>query len=247
MATAASVKNRLLSAARQRWSGLLLPVLLAVPFAAQAQNQDVSELQLFEPVDSGQESAPARSTQGNNGSAEPAFVLVGSARFGDRYSITLRDRSGETLRLRMAEGETVSVPDQPAYQVTALDARTVLVRLPGDQPCQASDGLGVQCAAPDQARLQLATAEAIPVPRDTRQRRAERDDARRQARRDADQASDENPFAAAIRAARDMSDEERAAMRERADRFEARRIDPDDLPEGARVVRTPFGDRIIRD
>jgi hypothetical protein len=58
-------------------------------------------------------------------------------------------------------------------------------------------------------------------------------------------ANPNNPFAAALRAARDRGDPDAAVMRAEAERFRPRRVDPNNLPPGTRIIRTPFGDRVV--
>jgi hypothetical protein len=65
----------------------------------------------------------------------------------------------------------------------------------------------------------------------------------------------DNPFAAALRAARERAESEGMPLEVmevmevvevvEGERFRPRRIDPSDVPPGARLIRTPFGDRII--
>jgi hypothetical protein len=57
----------------------------------------------------------------------------------------------------------------------------------------------------------------------------------------------DNPFAAALRAAAQNERAGNAGQRGpfNAERFQPRRIAPEDVPPGMRVVRTPFGDRLV--
>jgi len=59
----------------------------------------------------------------------------------------------------------------------------------------------------------------------------------------------ETPFAALSAAAAENSagnaNASRAGGRNGADRFTPRRISPEDVPPGMRVVSTPFGDRLV--
>ena len=67
----------------------------------------------------------------------------------------------------------------------------------------------------------------------------------RDAGQNADGEPPQNPFAAALRAAAAEAPEDIANRRAEAQRFEVRRINPEDVPPGKRLVRTPFGDRLI--
>lgn len=182
----------------------------------------------------------------------PQFTLVGTSRFGDQQRARLRSQSGEVIVVTIDPSGNVPIPGYPGYQITDGGSRQLIVQHPANTPCFEATDQGVSCSAPNVARLQLATAKPIqPAPEPARGngRRNDRgvveaDPASVTSSTDAG-APTENPFAAALRAARERGEADPAVIRAEAERFRPRRVDPSEVPEGARVVRTPFGDRII--
>ncbi len=206
-------------------------------------------LQLFEPVDR-PESSPAQRPGGSRGASSaggdgPRFELVGTSRFGDRYRARLQSADGQVVTVEVRSGETATVPGHPGFRVEVPGARQVIVSHPGSTPCVADEERGVACLdGGRQSRLQLATAAPLAPREETTS--GEDDGDGQEAGQDSGQG--ENPFARALRAAREGNSEDEAAARARAQRFQQRRrIDPEDVPEGFRVVRTPFGDRLIEE
>ncbi|HDZ08719.1 hypothetical protein [Pseudohongiella sp.] len=229
----------------------VLALWLAAP--AQAQTEDTS-LSLFEPVDQGTDNDQSQTSGPRNPSVSagggPQFSLVGTSRFGDRYTVSVRDSSGEVITVDAGAGGDAAIPGYPGFSVTHVASRHVLLQQPASSPCFEFSDQGVTCEDGNTARLALATAEPVappPEPERRRDRRAEDGDAQNAdagEQNTADQPM--NPFANALRAARERDGEpDAAASRAEAQRFRPRRIDPEDVPEGYRLVRTPFGDRMV--
>lgn len=239
----------------KRSTRIATTVCAAMAFCTSAlvQAQSDDSLTLFEPVEQGagndqnQASGPRNPTvSGGNG---PQFALVGTSRFGDRYRVSVRDSSGEVITVDAGDGGSAAIPGYPGFTVTQVASRHVLLQHPGSTPCFDFRDQGVTCEGDNTARLALATAEPVappPEPERRRDRGADDRDAR-----DADASEQdaeerpENPFAAALRAARERGEPDAAASRAEEQRFRPRRIDPADVPEGYRLIRTPFGDRVV--
>lgn len=240
-----------------------LPLLLglaltAAPLPAAAQTADSGPtgdgetLRLFEPVEEepagfanrpGDISMPASGSTG-----EPRFQLVGTSRFGDRYRARLKTRDGQVVAVDVPAGATVDVPGHPGFTIAVPESRRVLVNHPGSVPCVADPEQGVECReGGNQSRLQLATA----TPLQSREPSAAGGDESAESGEQQEQAGSgepENPFARALRAARERSARGENADPDRARRFQqVRRIPPEEVPEGYRVVRTPLGDRLIQE
>lgn len=225
-----------------------MALLLAAGALVVANGVDAQELNLFEPVASVETARPAPSPAAPEASSgEPRFTLVGTSRFGDNYRVHLRSQSGDTVTVSTDAQGTAAIPGHAGYSISGVGSRDVAINHPGNAPCVAAPDKGVSCVSGSTSRLQIATAAPIqvqePEPVQRRRRGAEQREAE-----DNGNGADEpiNPFAAALRAARERSPEDEAVMRAQVERFERRRIDPADVPEGARVVRTPFGDRVVR-
>lgn len=223
------------------------------PFRNQPAEQQSPSLNLFEDVErasgdtSSQDNSGPRITTPGGG---PQFALVGTSRFGDRYRVSVRDSAGEVITVDAAPGSSAAIPGYPGYRITEVGARHALVQHPSNSPCFDYADQGVTCEDGDStARLALATAQAIaPEPEPQPRRRGRRDEASETDAQPAQNAEEapENPFAAALRAARERGEQpDAAAGRTEAQRFAPRRIDPSEVPEGYRLVRTPFGDRVV--
>lgn len=229
------------------------PVLAQNPFAAAASgsnNASPERLSLFEPL----EENASNNTASNNaasaptmGFSGPRFTLIGVSQFGSRRQAWLRDQAGEELAVELAN-QAVGIPGYPGFRLESDESRSLLLHLPANENCIANQDSGVACVGAQLARLELPTlaplAPATPpadAENDAEQNDSEGEGSDRRRRRD-------NPFAAALRAARERGENiDPAVMRAEAQRFQPRRINPEDVPEGARLIRTPFGDRIVRE
>jgi hypothetical protein len=231
------------------------------PFQQQAQGRASQQAQnnprtlsLFEAVEQSsagndsQASGPRNpSVSASNG---PQFALVGTSRFGDRYRVSVRASGGDVITVDAGDGGSAAIPGYPGFRVTQVASRHVILEHPASTPCFEFRDQGVTCDGSNVARLALATAEPVAPPQEPasrRDRRAQGQDG--QGSGDSEQSAEDrpqNPFAAALRAARERDGEpDAAASRAEEQRFRPRRIDPDDVPEGYRLVRTPFGDRVV--
>lgn len=223
------------------------------PFAAATSANDNAlpdQLSLFEPLedaDAGNSSGPNTPTAPTVGFSGPRFTLVGVSQFGSRRQARLRDQAGEELAVELAD-QAVGIPGYPGFRLESDETRSLLLHLPSNENCIANEDRGVDCVGSQLARLELTTlAPLAPAPSPARdETNADEDEdgddeGRRRRGRD-------NPFAAALRAARERGENaDPAVMRAEAQRFQPRRINPEDIPEGARLIRTPFGDRIVRE
>ncbi len=233
------------------WSLASLVLAASLSLAVQAQ-----ELTLFEPVESGETMErpdPRTMRQERADGMEPRFTLVGTSRIGDTYRATLRVRGGETVVVEGAADATVEIPGHAGYRIAGINGRNVSLLYPGSDVCVDFPDRGVNCsAAGNSGSLSLVTAAAVPAPeQNTQEPRLQMLDASARGRRarggepGSEEAEPTNPFAAALRAAAAEVPEDVAERRAEAQRFQGRRIDPADVPQGQRLIRTPFGDRLI--
>lgn len=190
------------------------------------------------------------------GTTGTQFSLRSNSRFGDEYRSVLVDGSGNTVDIRWVPGTTVAVPGQSGYTVINVNAQELTLQQP--VPCIAVEGTGVRCLDPNTAVLSLATLaplkqngnslqadEAIVIGGDVM--------GPQQAVVMGPDGEQEfiNPFAAAVMEQQGIDVEqagrtERARARaERLQQFQVERIPDDQVPPGMRLVRTPFGDRLV--
>lgn len=221
----------------------------------QAPPENGSPLSLFEPVEQASSNSQAQTSGPRNPTVSaggtPQFALVGTSRFGDRYRVSVRDSGGEVITVDAGAGAggSASIPGYPGFSVTHVESRHVLLQHPDSTPCFDFRDQGVTCEGGNTARLALATATPIEAPAEPERRRNRRSDNRDVQSADHSEQIEEgepvNPFAAALRAARERGEPDAAASRAEEQRFRPRRIDPADVPEGYRLIRTPFGDRVV--
>ena len=197
----------------------------------QANQQDLT---LFEPVQVSAENtsrSPARPNRESRATtSEPPFTLMGTSRIGDNYSAMVKHRGGETIIVRVGANGNTPIPDYSGYSIVDVAAGNISIRYPGNSPCIEFSGQGVSCNdAANIARLTLPTSAPLPSvnPPDELIESVE------------DQPK--NPFET-LRNGAVAQDEEQAGN---AARFTPRRINPEDVPEGMRVISTPFGDRLV--
>lgn len=217
----------------------LISLLLALACGSAALH--AQELSLFEPVDSAvalDQLDPAQLQPQRNLPGVPVFTLVGISRFGDQHRVTLSTGNGEVVQVALTPGQPQAIPDYPVYRVEASGARSVTVSASGGMSCIPDAGRGINCGTDGTMQLTLTTAAPIAVATQSDGDQAAADTAA------APTGAPDNPFAAALRAAaQNEANGQRGARA--AERFEARRIAPEDVPPGMRVVRTPFGDRLV--
>ena len=233
-----------------RVSSFLLPSFYAMSclWAPQSLAQTVGAeprgpLTLFEAIDADEQnrnstnSPKNRREQPGSGGAEetPEFSLMGTTRIGAKRSVLLLHKSGTPISLEVNNGAGIPIPKYETYALIDSANGEVMVQYPASRPCRASEAHGISCdAEANRAILALAAADPLPVlvteeiPEMTTG------------------ASEPppNPFEALRqRAANGQASDVVSAEDQR--RFRPRRINADQVPDGMRVVSTPFGDRLV--
>jgi len=202
------------------------------------------ELNLFEGIENSaapDQPQPRRNREDPAAMNEPQFTLLGTSRIGNSWKATLRTQSGETVAVEGAPGGRIPIPGHVGYYLTAVEGRRVAIDYPASAGCTAFNDRGVSCISDNVGSLSLTTAAPVAVVRNGGGEGRNNEEA--QEDRFAEEPS--NPFAAALRAAANQAPEDAANRRAEAQRFQMRRIDPSEVPPGKRLVRTPFGDRLI--
>lgn len=231
------------------------------------------DLTLFEPTQSEQTpNGPQRALEPQGPvvgvfASDPAFTLGSASRFGDSYQATLKDRQGQSVVVAWQPGARSAVPGQPGFAVVGVTAREVVLELPAHERCMALPERGVSCNSDNVARLALATLMPLesngtaPAPAvDAMQEpmnpfEAAIMNAQQGAMVQGPAEGDAvliNPFVGIEDSTVPMSEAEvqerveRARARaERLQQFQPQRIPEDQVPPGMRLVRTPFGDRLV--
>ena len=223
---------------RQLTSAITLMTLLCASPVSSAQ-----DLTLFESVAQEEPGniAEMQNREQNALPGAPSFTLVGTSRIGSRYSATLAGSDGAIVVVSGSPGSVQEIPDHPGYRLVDIGSRKVSIAGPSGVPCVAAADKGVACGANGVSLLGLATAAPVAVVN------AEAAGGVDGAAPVAEGEAPDNPFAAALRAAAQNEANGRIEGDgyNRAERFQPRRIPPEDVPPGMRVVRTPFGDRLV--
>jgi hypothetical protein len=178
-------------------------------------------------------------------SGNPAPLTLRSlSRFGDRLKATLVDTSSEIINLEWVAGDMPVVPRHEAYQVLETNNGKLRLKLDQSVNCRADASKGQACLPGPILELSLSLAPAL------KSSSPHKDD--NTVVFNTSGPLDINPFEAALANEPEMTEEqrqerlERARIRaERLRQIEPARIADEEIPPGMRVVRTPFGDRLV--
>lgn len=215
--------------------------------APDSNNQGFALFEDIESSDARNAAAPTRRSnrQSRATIAEPEFTLLGTSRIGNKYSAILRHKGGEAIQVKAAPGGSTPIPDHGGYSVVSVAAGAVSIRYPGNDACVEFSDRGVTCDASDNtARLAIASSEPLVPSNPVPSRAAQSSEVLANAsggNDDSEEAVAVNPFAQLREARADAVDSGTAPT----SRFSPRRIAPEDVPPGMRVVSTPFGDRLV--
>ena len=201
------------------------------------------QLNLFEEIEtdtrSPSDNRNRASDGGRAGSTTPEFTLIGTSRIGSEYSAVIKHRGGETLIVKAGPNSSTRIPGYSDYSILDVGSGSISIRYPEQISCIEFHDQGVSCAGGDNiATLSLANGEPMPsVEVETSLATA----------RSNEPVVDEppiNPFEALRAQQNNGSTSTRDVDNER---FTPRRILPEDVPPGMRVVSTPFGDRLVEE
>ena len=199
------------------------------------------QLNLFEEIETtNNSSSRARDRVREGGratSASPEFVLIGTSRIGSEYSVIIQHRGGDTLRVKAGPNSSTQIPGYNGYSILDVGSGSVSILYPENAPCVEFRDQGVSCdGAVNIAALSLANSEPLP---------GNEVETSLVGSRPGETTADEppiNPFEALRAQQNNVSVSNRDGDNER---FTPRRILPEDVPPGMRVVSTPFGDRLV--
>ena len=199
------------------------------------------QLNLFEEIETTNNSssrARDRVREGGRATSDsPEFVLIGTSRIGSEYSVIIQHRGGDTLMVKAGPNSSTQIPGYNGYSILDVGSGSVSIRYPENAPCVEFRDQGVSCdGAVNIASLSLANGEPLPGQEvepslaDSRLGEATADE------------PPINPFEA-LRAQQNTAPVNNSDGGN--ERFTPRRILPEDVPSGMRVVSTPFGDRLV--
>lgn len=176
--------------------------------------------------------------------AEPEFTLIGVSRLGGKYSAMLRYKDGENYRVKADPAAITIIPEHSDYAIVDVSAGSVSIRYPSNIPCIEFTDRGVSCSsAANTAQLVLANGEPLATRSPANDLAAEVAGGEEIIEA---QAVRGNPFEALRNGGRgDTLEAGTGDTSASGARFTPRRIDAEDVPDGKRIVATPFGDRLV--
>ena len=201
-------------------------------------------LTLFEEIESlASDNTPLGSRRNSAGGiiSEPDFTLIGTARFGNYYSVLIGNGNESSIRLDEISGSMTFIPGYPGYQVIGVSSGEISIRYPDGRDCVSIKVKGISCGEDNVAKLRLPNAP--PIKSTTPYvAQSEAEAVLQSGQGNTGQNVPKNPFAALLEEASNSD-----LRSEGADSFTPRRISPEDVPSGMRVVSTPFGDRLVEE
>jgi len=241
----------------------LLPFFI---FSVNSRNLYSQELDLFQTTEPNRQEETTnrrdRPSRENTNSTAPTFTLVGTGRFGDKYIVSLLSKDEKKITMEWTPGKIEAIDGYLNYGLVNVESRKATIRYPDAESCFSNPKSGVLCNG-NMAVLTLSNADPI--------ERSILNEPNEPAEvvgnpfelindTNSDQISEtipgtnvlrRNPLSGELQTLPDLSPEEVAAReRRRADRaeqfrnFEIVRIPDDEIPDGMRRVRTPFGDSL---
>ncbi|MEX2132378.1 MAG: hypothetical protein WD772_12930, partial [Pseudohongiellaceae bacterium] len=222
----------------------------SIMMAATSQSSLAQNLTLFEPIDTAQtpEQQVNRPSRDGPRSSDPEFVLTGTSRIGNTYSAILTHRSGESVVVRSSPNQVTRIEGFETFSITDVGQGRAVISYPGGIPCVDAADKGVRCnSSNNSSELQLVNSapiarRALPQTQELSLQNGvvEVDDS-------VPAEAPINPFAALRNRAQGQDGAGQPTNDNPAQRgtFTARRIPPDEVPPGMRVVSTPFGDRLV--
>ena len=217
----------------------LLTSLLCLAISGFGYSQ---QLNLFEEIETNNRSpigSPNRASSGSqSGATSPEFTLIGTSRIGGKYSVIIQHRGGDTLMVKVGPNSSTQIPGYGGYSILDVDSGSISIRYPENVSCVEFHDQGVSCAGGDNiAALSLTNGEPLHSNKlETSLAAAVR----------LNEAVVEEPPINPFEALRAQQSNESVSTRDADnERFTPRRISPEDVPPGMRVVSTPFGDRLV--
>ena len=203
-------------------------------------------LALFEPIEGSANRAVSPTQRGRVASRAvvtvPEFTLLGTSRIGDKYSVIIQHKDGEAIVVKAAPGASSNIPEHGGYSIVTVAAGTVSIRYPSNTVCVEFSDRGVSCnESGDTADLTLAASKPLASSNRSLALSTQSDGASG-GNPDTGPTDVVNPFAA-LREVQAASPTD--SITSSGAGFNPRRVAPEDVPPGMRVVSTPFGDRLV--
>ncbi len=169
------------------------------------------------------------------------FVLRGTSLIGKQRSVVLKGPDSKEFIQKLENDQRTPIAGYPDYYLLNVTAREIQLEYPTDAPCRTDNPQqGLKCNKEDNGKtvvLSLKQQQALPP---------------RPVTPTPQPSSAQSPVAAGSRPSPTTLDEIRARREEARKKreelyknFQRRVIKDEEVPPGMRVVRTPFGDRLV--
>ena len=169
------------------------------------------------------------------------FILRGTSLIGKQRSVVLKGPDSKEFIQRLDNDQRTPITGYPDYYLLSVSAREIQLEYPTDAPCRNDNPQqGIKCNKEDNGKtvlLSLQRQQALPPKPVTPVQPSS-------AQSPATGSSSNRP-ATTLEEIRARREEARKKREELYKNFQRRVIKDEDVPPGMRVVRTPFGDRLV--
>jgi len=199
------------------------------------------QLNLFEEIETNNSSTSNSRNRADDGvrggSTSPEFTLIGTSHIGSGYSVIIQHRGGDILIVKADSNSSTQIPGYSGYSILDVGSGSISIRYPENISCVEFRDQGVSCAGGENIAV-LSLTHGQPL----RGNETETSLATASSNETAVDDPPINPFEALRAQQNNGTVSSRDGDNER---FTPRRILPQDVPPGMRVVSTPFGDRLV--
>lgn len=170
--------------------------------------------------------SPRRPARPKKPPPQKDFTLSGTSRIGDRRAVVLKGPDNKEFIQYFENNQRTPIKGFPDYYLISVEAREVKIEYPQEFPCSEDrPKKALKCEQPNNnktfAVLKLKQREALPPAKKPKPPQ----------------------LSAADKAKK--REESKKKRKELYKNFKRKVIKDEDVPPGMRVVRTPFGDRLV--
>ena len=159
------------------------------------------------------------------------FILKGVSRLGQNFYVSLHTPNKKDISVSWKKGQSLPIAGHDGYHLKAVRAREVEIAYPKNAPCRENrQGNGVLCKTNQLALVSLLRGKPSAAKSTGSMRRKVI-------------AKNKSTAAKQAKAKTIPSQAERHFSNNRQQKNS---IKPEDVPEGMKVVKTPFGERLVK-
>jgi hypothetical protein len=167
------------------------------------------------------------------------FILRGTSLIGKQRSVVLKGPDNKEFIQKLETDQRTPITGYPDYYLLSVNAREIQLEYPTDAPCRTDNPQqGIKCNKENNGKtvvLSLQRQQALPPKPVPKKPSTSQTAAGKRSKRPATTLEE-------IKARREAARKKREELYKN---FKRRVIKDEDVPPGMRVVRTPFGDRLV--